>query len=277
MAMMIRASPPRAPCALELVSREARSQKRSVSILFIHGINVGAWVWEQHFLDYFAGFGFDVHAVSLRGHGKSEGGEDIRHWHLSDYVDDLAAAVEHIGAPLVLAGHSLGGAVVQRYLRNGGAVQGMALLASVPPWGLGLTALRMQVTSPRLFQSMLTLSSGVEPQMDIDMLRTALFSAETPQSILDDFVSRAGPESPRVALDAQGWLPLAPLPWVAPPTFVLGGMEDQLIPADEVRRTALYYGCDTSIVPQVAHAFMLEERWEAAAVELKNWLLLRFG
>ena len=61
------------PLALEVVTKRADAPRQPASLLFVHGINVGAWVWEDHFLSYFAAAGFDAHALSFRGHGGSGG------------------------------------------------------------------------------------------------------------------------------------------------------------------------------------------------------------
>jgi alpha-beta hydrolase superfamily lysophospholipase len=55
--------------------REPRPDRARV--LLVHGICVGAWVWEQHVMPYLADAGFEVHALSLRGHGASEGRERL--------------------------------------------------------------------------------------------------------------------------------------------------------------------------------------------------------
>lgn len=54
---------------LELIQAAGRGQKKPVKLLFVHGICAGAWVWEQSFLPFFASFGYDSYALSLRGHG----------------------------------------------------------------------------------------------------------------------------------------------------------------------------------------------------------------
>ena len=43
-------------------------------LLFVHGSFCGAWIWAEHFLPFFAEAGWECCAVSLRGHGGSEGG-----------------------------------------------------------------------------------------------------------------------------------------------------------------------------------------------------------
>jgi len=69
---------------LEIISRQpaashgSRESLHPTPLLFIHGMFHGAWCWDAHFLDYFAGHGFAAYVVSLRGHGNSEGGDTLR-------------------------------------------------------------------------------------------------------------------------------------------------------------------------------------------------------
>lgn len=262
---------------LELISRPATGKRRPVSLLFVHGINVGAWIWNGRFLDHFAEAGFDAHAVSLRGHGRSWGSERIRDWTLGDYVDDLSEASGRIQGPVVLVGHSLGGAVVQKFVRGGGRAAGIALMASVPPWGLAPSAIRIAARSPQMLTLLLEMSSGHRPPADKELLRRMLFSPDTADEELEEFLSRVGLESPKLSFELQGWPPLAPAPWLAPKVFVLGGADDALIPSDEVWRTGLYYGCAPELVPRLGHMVMSGPRWKEPAIRLGRWLETSFG
>lgn len=102
---------------LELLHKTAQGPVKPLKLLFIHGICTGAWVWEPHFLPFFAKLGYDSYALSLRGHGKSEGREKVREFALSDFADDIAWALSEISGPAVLIGHSLGGGVVQNFVQ----------------------------------------------------------------------------------------------------------------------------------------------------------------
>ena len=84
----------------------------------MHGSFSDARVWDENFLPYFARRGYAAHAVSLRGHGRSEGHQHLHTWRLSDYVADLTQAVATLPAPPVLIGHSMGGMVLQKYLET---------------------------------------------------------------------------------------------------------------------------------------------------------------
>lgn len=57
----------------------------------------------------FARHGFAAHAVSLRGHGRSEGRDRLHGSGLDDFVSDVDTAVAQIGVLPVLIGHSLDG------------------------------------------------------------------------------------------------------------------------------------------------------------------------
>ena len=264
-----------------LVRLPARPRPGSPRLLLVHGICVGAWVWEEHFMPYLADAGFEVHALSLRGHGASEGRERLNDWRLADYTEDLrrtAAALSD--RPLVAIGHSLGGAVVQDWLRMdgnaggnaGGKVAGAALLASVPPWGLAYSTWRMMLSAPDLFRQLLRLDGRSGAGLDPAVMRRNLFSDDLPDAAYARFAGRVQGESRHVGIELQGWRPFAPAPWQAPPMFVLGGASDRFIDVNAVRGSAAYYGVLPTLVPRLAHALMLEPRWEDAAQPLRAWL-----
>ena len=257
---------------LEILSHKPTGTHQPHKLLFVHGICVGGWIWDKHVLPYFAAAGYECHAVSLRGHGKSSGHETLATHSLSDYTEDVATAAATIGGPLIVIGHSLGGAVVQNWLRSGGVAAGAALLASVPPWGLASSAVRMGFTNPVLFQELAKMVTfGVEA-INPDIIRTGLFSEDFPATDYAEFASLVQNESRVVSTELQGLRTFAPMPWQTTPLLVLGGGTDQLIPPDEVWKTAAYYGTQSVIIENLAHTLMLDTRWESAASAVKNWL-----
>lgn len=82
---------------LEIISRYPTASVRPTPLLFVHGAWHAAWCWDVHFLDYFAQQGYEVHALSLRGHGGSEGRENLRWTRIAEYIEDVARAVQQIG------------------------------------------------------------------------------------------------------------------------------------------------------------------------------------
>ena len=84
---------------------ERRSRRRP--LLFVHGVLGGSWVWERH-LGYFAGRGWEGHALNLRNHYWSEPA-DPADLSFDTYLEDVVAAVSHFETPVVLVGHGMGG------------------------------------------------------------------------------------------------------------------------------------------------------------------------
>ncbi len=103
---------------LELITRTPTGDARPTPLLFVHGAYCAAWVWDRHFLPFFADRGYQAHALSLRGHGASEGHERLSSWRLRDYVADVEQVIVGLSRPPVLIGHSMGGLIVQKILHR---------------------------------------------------------------------------------------------------------------------------------------------------------------
>jgi len=257
---------------LEILHTAPKGNRKNKHILFVHGICVGGWVWQKNFMPYFADAGYDTWAVSLRGHGNSEGREDLNYASLLDYVDDLHEAIQQIGSDdLIVVGHSMGGAVVQRWMREGGEAKGVCLMASVPPWGLSVAAFHMLFNSPQLYREIFTMSWVGIDRVKGSVLRNALFSDDISDADFAQFMSKASDESVRVGCQLQGFVPIAPM-MTDIPVFVMGGEKDKFIPKYDVRNTAIYYGTRALIVPTLSHAMMLETSWKDAADPLLDWV-----
>ena len=63
---------------LEVTMRTPTGEPRPTPLLFVHGADPSTWVWVRHFLPFFADRGYEAHALSLRGHGASEGHELLK-------------------------------------------------------------------------------------------------------------------------------------------------------------------------------------------------------
>lgn len=256
---------------LELLHAAPEGRISNKHILFVHGICVGAWVWEPYFLPFFANAGYHAWALSLRGHAGSPGRENLSFASLADYAEDVAWAVRHIGEPVIVVGHSMGGAVVQRWVYEGGNPRGMALLSSVPPWGLAMVAMNMGFCSPGLFGELFKMNQFGVDHADAKVLWKALFSHEFSPTEFESFAAKTHNESRLVSVELQGLTPIAPL-FCGSPVYVSSGSNDAFIPVKEVERTAAYYNTRAEILPGLAHCLMLEKEWERAAKPLLAWM-----
>ena len=82
-------------------------------LLFVHGAFAGGWMWTETFMPFLAKAGCPCYALSLRGHGGSDGREHID-WHsINDYVDDVAAIVDWLGEAPAVVRRSVGGFIVE--------------------------------------------------------------------------------------------------------------------------------------------------------------------
>lgn len=230
----------------------------------------GAWCWAVHFLDYFAQNGFAAHAVNLRGHGDSEGRENLRWTRIADFVEDLATAVGQLPRSPFLIGHSMGGYVIQKYLEHHDA-PGAVLLSSPPPGGLLPTALRIARRHPLVFAHV-NLTLSLQPVIATPQLaREAFFSADLPEQELRVYWRQMQNESYRAFLDMVV-LDLPHPARVRTPLLVLGAERDNMLNPREIEATARAYHTKAEIIPGVAHNSMLEKGWQRVAERMLGWI-----
>eukprot|EP00160_Parvularia_atlantis_P013661 Unigene2963_Nuclearia_a/m.9124 Unigene2963_Nuclearia_a/g.9124 ORF Unigene2963_Nuclearia_a/g.9124 Unigene2963_Nuclearia_a/m.9124 type:complete len:309 (+) Unigene2963_Nuclearia_a:167-1093(+) len=87
----------------------------TVAVLLVHGEHTHALSWDELAVDL-VHRGHLVYTVDLRGHGgSSTGGTSVLRTSLTDYAADVRLAARWIGRPLVVVGHSMGGAIVQKF------------------------------------------------------------------------------------------------------------------------------------------------------------------
>ena len=119
--------------------------------------------------------GISVHAMDLRGHGRS-GGERVWVEHFQDYIDDVAQYVELVREretppKLFLMGHSMGGAIAALYVVRKPPVAPM-------PDGLVLSgaALKASVSGFKIFGTKIV--AGIAPRAAVFQLDFEDFSRD---------------------------------------------------------------------------------------------------
>ncbi|HEX8011910.1 MAG TPA: alpha/beta fold hydrolase [Casimicrobiaceae bacterium] len=255
---------------LEVRSRlPARSNGRP-PLLFVHGGYCDGWCWEPHFLPWFAARGYAAYALSLRGHGESGGKETLFVAGLDDYAVDVEQVASRLPSAPVVIGHSMGAAVVELLLAAE-PVRAAALLAPIPPAGLGPVAHRLAAHQPEYLVNLHRLDAPHLAGDVLAALRPMYFSDDVAPEVLLEAVAHLNVESPRAILDLtlrlhQGHSakPVRP--------FVLGVAGDRISTPGDVRATASFYDTTATIVPGLAHMMMLEREWETVAQPLLDWL-----
>lgn len=260
------------PFQLEICSQLPSEPKLGLPpLVFVHGAYMGAWCWQEHFLPYFSQQGYRCYAVSLRGHGASQGREILDTVSMADYVDDLAQVVESLPQPPVLIGHSMGGLVVQYYL-NRHTPAGAVLLASVPPYGQLSSALRLALHEPGFFRE-LNMIQHVSPSCaTLDNIRRGLFSAGVSDDDLRRWLPLMQRESLRAIMDMSFSYLNPPKRRADIPVLVLGGEKDAFFSSTMIQTTANNYGVNSQIIPEVAHMMMLDPAWKIVAASILSWL-----
>jgi pimeloyl-ACP methyl ester carboxylesterase len=257
---------------LEIAHQYALANQSRPPLLFIHGAWHGAWCWEENFLPFFVQRDFDVAAVSLRGHGRSEGREQITQYSLNNYVDDIKTAINQFSRPPILIGHSLGGLVAQKYVSIYGtsSIAGLFLIGSVPPNGIKGVLFqkiffRHTIRSFQLF----ILGLGEKVLRDTVFLKKVFFSSATPDVAIQKYSQKMQNESRRLIPDLL--TPSIKIPASSLPIGVMGGEFDYMVKKSIIKAIAKYFHVNAIFVP-TGHDVMLDVNWEVAASSLLNWI-----
>jgi pimeloyl-ACP methyl ester carboxylesterase len=107
---------------------ERRSRRKP--LLFVHGELAGSWAWERY-LGYFAGRGWEGHALNLRNHYWSQTAEP-EELSFESYVEDVRAAMDRLGPGVVVVGHGMGGLLALKAAERR-PLAGLILIASELP------------------------------------------------------------------------------------------------------------------------------------------------
>ena len=105
--------------------------------LYVHGFS--DYFFQRHMAERFSLEGFAFHALDLRKYGRSLKAHQHPNFckSVAEYYPDIDAAIEAIGAPVLLAGHSTGGLVCSLYAKQGarrGDLRGLWLNSPFFDW-----------------------------------------------------------------------------------------------------------------------------------------------
>ncbi len=114
---------------------ERRSRRKP--LLFVHGELGGSWLWERY-LGYFAGRGWEGHALNLRNHHWSQTA-DPAELSFEMFVEDVASVIARLGPGVVVIGHGMGGLLALKAAERQ-PVAGLVLIAPEAPGELRLAA-----------------------------------------------------------------------------------------------------------------------------------------
>ena len=229
------------------------------TIVFVHGVCHGSWCWEEKFIPYFKELGYDCIALNLPGH-ETLGSTQRISYALNEYVQALHQAVAKLDKPPIIIGHSMGGMILQRFLKTGSCKKAI-LMSSVPPTGALFASLRVIFkhlgTLPYLFTGDLLGVFRKYPLLMFNDIKIA--DRFSPYMCAESFLAFLG-------------LVVPIFPKITTPLLVVGGSQDQLITVKEFAQTAKRYGTKLEIIEGGSHDLMLDEDFERTAKVIQEWI-----
>ncbi|MFZ0625406.1 MAG: alpha/beta fold hydrolase [Acidimicrobiia bacterium] len=243
--------------SLEVLERHPKHASSRPPLLFVHGFWQAAWCWDEHLLQAMADRGYDSYAVSLRGHGGSEG--RIRGSSIDDYVADVAAVAATLDDAPVVIGHSMGGFTTQHYLAGGHPAQAGILVSTVPQRGAWKATLKAARRHPGVF-ARINATLNVGPLVATpELAHEFLFASTFPRSEVARYGERLEDASYRAFLDLL--LKRPDVGRISVPTLVVGGDADGFFDMVEWETTAAALGTNLVVLPGAGHEPMLEPSW----------------
>jgi pimeloyl-ACP methyl ester carboxylesterase len=238
-------------------------------IVFVHGASHGAWCW-QYFLPWFAARGYESVALSLPGHAGSEGRADLQTFGLADYT----AAVENVASPykgdVILVGHSMGGAVVQKLIYDNPKIaQGAVLVGTAPPNGVALaikSTLKLMLTHWKPSKAVIDIMYKGKLKDTEFVRRCGFFCGRITVEQAREWQRLLQIESKK-ALGDVGKLDLI-CKEIRIPVRVLASTDDIVCGIGQQQRIAREYGADAIVLQGLCHDMMLDPKWELAAEAL---------
>ncbi|PRP87873.1 hypothetical protein PROFUN_02610 [Planoprotostelium fungivorum] len=277
-------------------------------ILFVHGAFHGAWCFGL-LQQYYQSRGIDTYAISLRNHGTSFKSNWAAATHIGHLAYDVEVAVRHLFGeekdidgekvqtvrPYILVGHSVGGAVVQRFVSYHSHPTLWNTPACILPACLvtlfAFSPVSPQVTWMRNWWNLhpwafINAFFRIRPKCVFDgpeLVRDGFFTEKTPQPIVDACQARLEEdESLAFMID----LTFQPVFYAGPRAaqklgtdsnsplrnkiIVMGATEDKIITKEIWDLAAQTYGQEAVVVDGVGHNGFLDLQWEKVAMELEE-------
>ena len=247
---------------------ERRSRRKP--LLFVHGELGGSWLWER-FLGYFAGRGWEGHALNLRNHHWSQTA-DPAELSFESFVLDVAAAIDRLGPNVVVVGHGMGGLLAVKAAERH-AVSGLVLIAPELPGDVRSPTPSHEIRGvPELFGPSLIGWATLPEKLQRDHRDLSLADVLRIQHLMGQKPHESG-RARRTMLRGVK-VDRAKLPDV--PRLVIGGGIDRVVPVADAERLATWL--EAEFEPFGAHShyglILGEEGYTQVADAIRGFLEL---
>jgi pimeloyl-ACP methyl ester carboxylesterase len=253
---------------LEIIEKKPNVLTSKPPLIFVHGASGGAWYF-INYLNYFSNLGYTCYAFSLRGHGLSEGNEDIHQFRLDDYVDDLSYMVDLVGSKPIIMGHSMGGAITQRFLGlYQDKVHAAILLASAKVNGIeDESPLGLFFSDARHFLRTMRKKAGYEKIKINDLLNETIFSNRFDPITLSEIKKKLTIESNLVKKDLLKPFIKSDID-INIPVYVIGSKGDHIISERDLFETANFFETEVHYIVNPCHFLTIDPDWIEGAEEI---------
>jgi pimeloyl-ACP methyl ester carboxylesterase len=215
---------------------ERRSRRKP--LLFVHGELAGSWAWER-FLGYFAGRGWEGHALNLRNHHWSQTA-DPAELSFETFVDDVGAAMDRLGPTVVAVGHGMGGLLALKAAERR-AISGLILIASELPGDVREPTEAHRIREvPELFGPSLLGWATLPEKLQRDHRDLTLADVLRVQHLM----GQKPHESGRARRTMLRGVRVDPAKLGDVPRLVIGGGLDRVVPLDASERLATWLGAE---------------------------------
>lgn len=233
----------------------------NLAVVFIHGLGLGSWVFEENFAPYFRAAGIEVHCIDLPGHDgfvslrdRAMIGLDVCTDHCRRYL------VEQVNKPFLLVGMSMGGAICQKLLLEkeiASGLLGLVLMSSVPPNNGLMHTLKLckklAITNPQ------ALADFFAGRNNLHLMYSPASLNLMPESQLAEYARKIKKGFAKLEYEIffqdvlQG-----PVEIQSVPMKIIGGECDLLFPPEIPQYIAKLYSAGVEILPKLGHMIPLE-------------------
>lgn len=257
---------------IERIVYTPKNRRFQTPILMQHGMWHGAWTWHA-WQELFAIWGWESHAHSLPGHAGSSEQRPVPDCTLDYYLRYLKAEIERLPQQPVLMGHSMGGALIQWYLKY--VADDLPAAVLVAPWEShnmlqrGIPTM-LKLDPPALLLMFLT--NAATPMVRNPEVAAKALISKTAVTAPSTLHAKLGPESSLVLYQHNPpfWYPPE---HVNTPMLWLAGEVDAFFSVAAERQSAAHYDAEFKVIPGAGHNIMMEQNFAKTAETIHNWLV----
>jgi pimeloyl-ACP methyl ester carboxylesterase len=251
---------------LKVAMAKPQAPSNGFSLLFVHGMWCGAWVWENY-LRFFSALGYACYALNLRGHHGSGSVRDIGKVSIHAYVEDVRQVASALGNP-VLVGHSMGGLIVQKLAELLDPPAVVLITPGAPRGILAINTLLLLQVALKYAGVMLLRRPLTVDRPDANRLTMNRLSPEDQA----DVYNRLVPESGWATLEMAVLGLKVNESEVRSPMLLIAAGEDNTTPARMIGKIARKYRAECREYADRAHLIMIEPGWKRVAEDIAVWL-----